>query len=541
MSASRLHRIRRTGDEGVALPMVLGTMFVLTAFLLTSLGLVINNMAPSRSDQDAKAALAAAQAGVDEYISRLNANSEYWAEGNGDPDNDAFTSDGVAIPGTGGQAASFRYTVLTDDATTAQQGFITLQVTGTSQPNGGGREMSRTLTARLQPSGFLDFIYYSDYETIDPSLLGYDPDDMNSCTRYHYEGRSDSLCPFINWTTGDVVDGPLHSNDALYVGGTPRFAEPQTESSWVKTSNPDKLWRGPGTPVLSGGATPGFYPRYAEAIDLPDANTELLRYVRPKTDSTTVPDTDAERPGCLYRGATTITFVGDQMEVLSPNTTDAPDRCLDTGDAEDEQTVDIPPVIHVAPTTDDCEDVGYPRNNEDDSNRKTTDYDPCRGTVFVEGEVDGQVTVSAEDDIVVTADLTVADDGATDVIGLVAGNYVWVYHPVKNGGANLLPYDEAVRDIEAAILSLRHSFVVQNWDVGARLSTGSDPNSKLRVFGAIAQKFRGPVGTGVTGAANPSTGYTKNYVYDWRFRVLQPPYFLAPEDAPWVAVRITDG
>ena len=48
--------------------------------------------------------------------------------------------------------------------------------------------------------------------------------------------------------------------------------------------------------------------------------------------------------------------------------------------------------------------------------------------------------------------------------------------------------------------------------------------------GVIAQKFRGPVGTG---GASVSTGYTKNYSYDDRLQYRSPPYFLDPLEAEW--------
>lgn len=552
----RLRSVRVRGqarghaEAGAALPVVLGVMLTLTAFMLSALALVLNNMAPSRSDQDSRAALAAAQAGVDEYISRLSVDSEYWDRGNADPGNTAFDPAGRVVPGTGTEGARFRYRVLTDSATTAQQGYIVLEVTGTSQPPGSGRAVSRTLTVRLEPTGFLDYVYFTNFETIDPSLRDVNEQVRDLCTRHYYTPyssggyyaatRPDSYCPIINWTSGDVVDGPLHSNDALYVGGAVRFTDRKTESSWVKTVEPNKLWRGPGTPSTGTSSAPGYWPRYAGTLDLPDANTELLKYVQPVTDSSPNPDTATARPGCLYVGATRITFDNNQMKVFSPNTTNAPERCLTTASRALEQTKPVPEVIYVAPATGPCEGVGYPRLEEDVTDRTTTDYNPCRGSAFVSGTVDGRTTVSAEDDIVVTADLNVADDGAaTDVIGLIAGNYVWVYHPVRDNGTNLLDSADAVRTIEAALVSLRHSFVVQNWSVGAPLSTNSNQASKLRVFGSISQQFRGPVGTGT--AAAPSTGYLKNYIYDDRLQVLQPPYFILPENAPWEVVQTTDG
>ena len=75
---------------------------------------------------------------------------------------------------------------------------------------------------------------------------------------------------------------------------------------------------------------------------------------------------------------------------------------------------------------------------------------------------------------------------------------------------------------------MQHSFLVQNYNKGAALS---DSTHKLKVFGVIAQEYRGPVGTSSGG--NISTGYYKDYNYDSRLMVLPPPYFLLPVAAPW--------
>jgi hypothetical protein len=91
------------------------------------------------------------------------------------------------------------------------------------------------------------------------------------------------------------------------------------------------------------------------------------------------------------------------------------------------------------------------------------------GTVYVQVQADAQVTVGAAHDVVITGDLTLADGGSgTDVVGLVGGSYVWVYHPIDASAQNLAGAP-VVRQIQAAILSVGHSFVVQNWSQGAPL------------------------------------------------------------------------
>jgi hypothetical protein len=109
---------------------------------------------------------------------------------------------------------------------------------------------------------------------------------------------------------------------------------------------------------------------------------------------------------------------------------------------------------------------------------------------------------------------------------LIANNNVRVYHPVERTNWN--DPDSCTNatgtmtnvTIDAAILALTHSFTVDNYACGAALN-------KLNVTGAIAQKFRGAVGT------TRRTGYLKNYVYDDRLKYRSPPFFLDPVQAAW--------
>ena len=83
--------------------------------------------------------------------------------------------------------------------------------------------------------------------------------------------------------------------------------------------------------------------------------------------------------------------------------------------------------------------------------------------------------------------------------------------------------------IDAAILSTAHSFIVDNFKCGKHLG-------ELTVWGAIAQFWRGTVGTG---GGSGGTGYTKNYNYDERLATLQPPDFLTPSSSTLKLSRIT--
>jgi hypothetical protein len=532
----RLRRVRLRDDErGFTLVAVVGSMAILTVFLLGSLVYTVQSTGPNRKDQDAKSAVAAAQAGIDDFISRLNLNDTYWVSnsrdtygiaGSGwDSSNAALTVGGTPVPGTGGTAAKYHYGLLSSSSETTQSGIIRLQVTGRS------RNASRSLIAQLQPAGFLRYVYFTDIEAQDPALWNKDRTD---CIRHYYAAPPTPArpgdCVEIQFTGGDVIRGPLHSNDALQINGPILFTDPKTETSWADGASPapgvNHRWWGSGTPDATG-----YQPVYQPPILMPDSNGEIQRQADPAPPN--------NGPGCLYSGQTRIRFAGTKMYVLSPGTVTAPSRCYNTSTPAaraTEQMLSIPSVLYIQ-TAASClagASIGYPIATEN------TTYDCKDGDAFVQGTATGQVTVATDHDIIVTGDLkTTTNDGTgTDVIGLVANNYVSVYHPVNGSDQNLLSAAQTVHEIDAAILSVAHSFLVQNWNKGAPLSSTGDPTTKLTVRGAIAQKYRGPVGTG--SAAGISTGYLKNYIYDSRLLTLPPPFFLKPVSAPWGVTKLTE-
>ena len=211
------------------------------------------------------------------------------------------------------------------------------------------------------------------------------------------------------------------------------------------------------------------------------------------------------------------------------------------------------------------------------------------GNAYVEGEYTGSLTVAAQNDVVVNGSLTTPHNGSgaptsNSMVGLVANNFVRVYHPVietytkapasscashsyrgLSGGAHTLAdeeisatecryLDKAVNvsgepvdacdapnsakalknpTIYAAILALKHAFVVDNYNCGtASLES-------LNVYGAIAGLFSNGL-TGVfEGASTLIHGYPYNANYDNRLQVEEPPHFLNPIQASWYIQRET--
>jgi hypothetical protein len=169
-----------------------------------------------------------------------------------------------------------------------------------------------------------------------------------------------------------------------------------------------------------------------------------------------------------------------------------------------------------------------------DYNNTLTEANCRYGTVYVEGQVAGRVTIAADNNIIITNNITYkTGKNGTDVLGLIANNSVKVYHPVDcdslnsdntcNDGDNLNRGNGTKftdPQIYAAMLSVRHGFTVQSYHLGNDLGD-------LSVFGTIAQLYRGAVGT--TGG----TGYLKDYEWDSRLKYAPPPFFLDPVGASW--------
>ena len=141
-------------------------------------------------------------------------------------------------------------------------------------------------------------------------------------------------------------------------------------------------------------------------------------------------------------------------------------------------------------------------------------------------------TIGADNDIIVTEDLESANL-ATTLGGLIANNFVRVYHPVDDWNSSATDCDNdggpGSIQIDAAILALNHSFIADNWYCGNSLGT-------LTINGAIAQKFRGTVSTFSSGST-VATGYAKNYKYNRTLRYREPPHFIAPTESAWRIVR----
>ncbi|GAA4749603.1 hypothetical protein GCM10025783_22410 [Amnibacterium soli] len=584
---------KRAGEEqeaGVALIVVVSLTAVMLIAIGTALTGATSGLRQAVSAQGSTRALDAAYAGVQDYIAKLNADSTYPQYGNPQAAfsstsavtlprtaNPAFSLDTGAsstwapVPIPGGGAGSFRYEV--DNSLYGSTGLLRIRATGRYA------SYVRTVVASVQQQGFINYLYFTDYETQDPAITG----TRSNCASYLWStaSRSTSACSTIQFGARDVLAGPIRSNDTIAVCGA-------TFNGSVTTSNPN-------APIVAtpSGCAAGTYnsgtPNYAPVLAMPATNTAMK--------AQTYADI-ATNPGCLYTGPTQITMNNDgTMTVVSPwsratsvlsNGTAAnnatPSQCGGAGALHSTKgaTFQVPAnnLIYVqsVPTnpadpnytattavpdratgswsgsaaytctgssgtsitgssgsagwnlTDSDGTVRYPLAGESPATNwrnasnsalwdTTTPAYGCRsGDAYVKGVVKGKVTIASDNYVYATGDITYLRPG-NDVLGLVGNNGVLVWNPL-NGSTPLL--SGTGREIDAAILSPVHTFQVQNYNAGP-------PRGTLTMLGSIAQRFRGPVAT--TSGTTVATGYAKNYLYDARFSTVTPPYYLKPTSA----------
>ena len=169
---NRLNRVRTgvdgetVGDSGFALLFVLLVTMLVTLGTASMLAVVANNIGPARQSQNSEAALAAAQAGIQNYIATLNQQCISYSV-QGCPWL-LQTQQGSPLTGTIGTETYSTKAENSSSYLSANNGDLRLMSTGTS--NG----ITQTLVADVSgnPSP-LRYAYFSDYETVSSDFVAH--------------------------------------------------------------------------------------------------------------------------------------------------------------------------------------------------------------------------------------------------------------------------------------------------------------------------------------------------------------------------------
>jgi type II secretory pathway pseudopilin PulG len=516
-------------ERGFTMIAVMVVMAVATALAGGALLAAQQDLPFSKATGDRKQAYAAAEAGVEYYLYQMTSDNDYWTKCDAVPapapvnqkganprkwrtitgTNSRYTIELLPAVGSVCTAGSAETTLL--DQTT---GTIKIRATGKAGPT--GKQISRTIVADFRRDSFLDFLYFTDFETFSPEayvdIADQDYAKLN-CVDYRNDrpNSNSNPCAKIQFISADVNRGPFHTNDDILACGG--YTLGRNSADKIEIVGPNK-WQNPGTgtSICNSGE-----PNIQGTLDFPAKTMHM-----PTTNATL-----KARAGVTFTGRTWLKLHDGVMDVTT--------WPLGVKTTATDQPLPANGVIYVKNGS--CSGTQSPL-------RQTYNEGAGCANVTVYGSYSKSLTIGSEKDIIVgtpvdpltntpllsTADLTRSGDV---VLGLIADKFVRVSHPVSRQAdgsciGNRLTtaaVPKAMTDItiDAAILSLNHSFIADNHDCGD-LGT-------LSVTGAIAQKFRGPVGT------TAPTGFTKNYEYDDRLKYRSPPFFLNPIDAAWNIMR----
>jgi hypothetical protein len=436
-----------------------------------------------------------------------------------------------------------------------------------------------------------------------------------------------------DFVTGEVFNGPVYTNDQLHVCGSPTFeGAPSSLTSGAPSNVPYlPLGSGPSGSVevtaansgsngpyptnLIGDYVPAGYttdalncsgstddPTLEHGValngdqSLPSENTNLANY------GTASPPNEIGY-GCTYVGPTMIEITGTTMNVWSPLSTNA---ATTTPLCSNDSTFSAsqPLITGIALPTD---GVVYVQNYvpqstappvpSDGSNDGSTEcFNPYQqamppnsaqcleGDVYIEGELNGQLTIGSAANIIITRDITYScvDNGgaasgsnpvsvsactnavAPNVLGLsakydvlISGNEPTSSNPLENpepcvangfgDGTSATAVTATVKIngtsystsidppaiwptvcdpqnviIDASIFALNGSFGVENWST-TPYSDAGDAN----LNGADLSFFRGPFGI------DGDDGYIKQFSFDARLAYLSSPHILVDPLPIW--------
>jgi len=565
----------RAGDES-GFTMIMTVIGITLIALLAAVAVTAVNGSAQITGRDLarKQAYEAALAGINEYAFHLHANSAYWTEctkavPSGEVsalNQQGSTTNRRPVPGGSGATYALELIPATGhsecvpgiEAASASM-LETGQMKGTFRVRATGfsGKAQVPVTATFKPASFLDYVYFTQLETSDPVTYGNAEliaAAQRQCTKTIKEGRytipleneagqflnssgkvtsyesSAEFCDVISFVGADNIKGPMHTNDAFVFCESPTLGRNSNdavevsypeEPGWFQTKKlPREDSRGCSG---SNSNVKGHWQVNSPALIPPETNRELA--------------TIAEST-YRFEGETSICLEGATLRVGA-------------GKSCTSAALPFPAngVIYVGNKNNECNAAYTPFN----VSYATTGVDTCGNVNIIEGKYAKPLTIAAANNVLIEHSIEKTTEEG--MLGLIATNFIRIYHPVElvhpqechweqkwNGEwewvkvctentsiteckGNLTGTMENLK-IEAALLALQHSFIVDNYRCGSRIGT-------LSVKGAIAQKYRGAVGT--TG----NSGYVKNYEYDERLKTTEPPSFIEPIKSDWVIGRET--
>lgn len=199
----------------------------------------------------------------------------------------------------------------------------------------GHFQYQQSVTNFSPKNGFLTHLWWSNYEA-EPNAKTAPRTACQYDYRNQYAGPG-SACtapgyaPGVYFGPGDVIDGPVFTNDSIYVATDPTFGTPSTHRHLAPIETADPTCLVVTDPLTGGTSAPPSCqqsPTSRAVYTTTNSRNGVPRETPPSTDTNL--ETLAAQGGCVYTGPTTISFLATSsqaaghkvgyMNVYSPET-----------------------------------------------------------------------------------------------------------------------------------------------------------------------------------------------------------------------------
>jgi hypothetical protein len=465
------------GDKGIAMPSVVIIIAIVTLLGFTAVSLTENQDSMGKRYEATEGALSIAEAGINEYLWRLNKDSRFYG-----------TDEGIKFVKEDGNPKvhdfqSGQYILEITEPTVAEP-TIKIKSTGWLKDDESSKY---AVEVEVRKRRFVQQIYLSGEETND-------------------QGES------VWWTTDDIVNGPFHTNGTLNINGKPKFLDRVTYVKGIKK------YTNQSEPICSHGP-----PEKVEPMVFPTTNQQLK--------------TQAQYNGYYFNGRTSIMLSESGIKIRNKDgavqtITDLKNGVIyvdgnvsnkssdkwkvDTGNAFVSGKLNGRLTIAAA---NDIYITGYDPTEYKWNSVKNY---PTGGIAYFDTTFDENGNVLQDGD---------------DMLGLIADQYVRILHygwfgdkwSTGGWGGSQDNNPVALNDItiHGAIFALNKSYEFEDHE-GGKFGT-------ITLNGSICQNRRGAVGT-FSGNTTVSGYANKNYIHDPRMAYDTPPHFLEPTNAGWEIV-----
>lgn len=385
----------RCNKGSTSLPAVMAIIMVIS--IIATVLLIYNQKSTfsTKREEQKEKALYVAETGINNYLFNLNKDPDYY-QNTRHPAEDNWQNFGQG---------QYKLTV------TPLQDAVGVELTATGRidvkNNGRTNYQERKIKAVIQKRSFLKYLYFTDHET------------------------SEGTGSRIWFITGDVIKGPLHSNDYINISGSPRFK--------AKVTTARTFYPSVGSAIFEQG-----YEENVQPLEMPTTNNQLKTW--------------SQNGGYYYNGSTTINLNSNgTIDVQNTN-------ALSTGPRGVAVALPGNGVIYVDGQT-------------------STKYSALSGNIFISGTLKGTLTIASKGDIYIMGNILYSNAN-DDMLGLISENYIYINH-YDNRNRDVAPQNLT---INAALFSLNHSFTFEQYARPPRKGT-------LTILGSLGQRYRGAIGT----------------------------------------------